>query len=56
MECIAQKLGAINTQRLRPLLGFSRLGIGNPKTQHRHTRMLTRMTEAFSFKPRASGA
>jgi hypothetical protein len=48
MQCFAQKLGAINPKRLRPLLGFGCLGLGNPKTEHCHTEMLTRMTDSRS--------
>jgi hypothetical protein len=32
MECLAQKLGTINAKHLRPLLDFSRLGSGDPKS------------------------
>lgn len=48
MECLAQKLGTIKPKGLSPPLDFSRLGIGNPKAEHCHTKMLTRMTNVFS--------
>ncbi len=51
MECLAQKLRAIESEGLRPLLDFSCLGVGNPKAEHGHTRMLTRMTDAFKLLP-----
>lgn len=47
MERLAQKLRTIKAKGLRPLLDFSRLGIRNSKAEHRHTKMLTRMTNAF---------
>jgi hypothetical protein len=47
MERLAQELGTIEAKGLRPLLDFSRFGIGNPKAKHRHTKMLTRMTTPF---------
>lgn len=37
MECLSQKLGTIEPKGLRPLLDFSRLGVGNTKAEHRHT-------------------
>jgi len=37
MECLAQKLGTIKAKSLRPPLDFRRLGLSNPKAEHRHT-------------------
>ena len=49
VERLAQKLGTIKPKGLRPLLDFGRFCVGNSKAEHRHTKMLTRMTDAFSL-------